>query len=54
MKNNKVKVGSHIQIVKTDGSIDPVVYTVFGTRKGKPVIQFFWDLIVVNNWVIVP
>lgn len=54
MKNTKVKIGNRIQIVKTDGSLDPVVYTVFGTKKGHPVIQYYWDLMVINNWVVVP
>lgn len=47
----KIKIGERIRVRLNDGAIDPVVYTVQGTRKGCPVILDNWQAVVVKSWV---
>lgn len=50
----KLKIGERIRVCLKDGAIDPVVYTVQGTRKGCPVILDNWQAVLVKSWVRVP
>lgn len=54
MTNTKLKIGQRIRVCLNDGTIDPVVYTVQGTRKGQPVILDNWQAVVVKSWIRVP
>lgn len=48
----KVKTGELIKVVLSDGSVDPVVYTVQKvTNKGKPVIFDCWQAWEISSWV---
>lgn len=53
-KHSKLKIGDRIRIRLHDDTLDTVVYTVQGTRKGDPIIHENWQAILVKSWVKVP
>lgn len=50
----KLKIGSRIRVCLETGVLDPVVYTVVGTRKGRPLVADNWGLVAIRSWVRVP
>ena len=51
---SSLKIGQRICRCLANGKVDPVVYTVVGTKMGFPIVADGWKNVLVRSWIKQP